>query len=89
MDFGVDLQRSPPRDEAGRLHAPVVFNFPKVWELPDDWFVRATTIASRWLPLWRAIVPAEITCLAHPKTTGTNPSCIVCTRIAKHQRSDA
>jgi hypothetical protein len=44
MDFGIGLQRSPSCDEAQRLRAPDVVDFPHVWELPDDWFVPATTI---------------------------------------------
>src|SRR5205814_10309537 len=44
MDFGIDPQRSPLCDEARRLRAPDVVDLPHVWELPDDWFVPATTI---------------------------------------------
>ena len=84
MALGIDLQRSRPCDEAPRSHRPVVFKFPRDGQVLDDWFVRATAIASRWLPLSRPVIHAEITCLAHPSTSGMNASCIACVGIAKH-----
>jgi hypothetical protein len=44
MDFRADLQPFASHDEARRVRAPVVINFPHVREFPDDWFVPATTI---------------------------------------------
>jgi hypothetical protein len=44
MNSKVDLQRLPSSAEAGRGRAPIVVNFPHVRELPDDWFVPATTM---------------------------------------------
>jgi hypothetical protein len=85
IDLSVDLQRSRPSDAAEDSRAPVVFKFPRDGHVLDDWFVRATVIASRWLPLSRPVIRAEITCLAHPRTTGRNASCIACIGIAKHQ----
>ena len=85
MDLTVDLQRSRRCDVAPDSHAPVVFEFPRDGRVLDDWFVRATAIASRWLPLSRPVIRAEIKCLAHPRTTGRNASCIACMGIAKHQ----
>jgi hypothetical protein len=84
MDLRVDLQHSLTCDEAPRSHAPVVFKFPRDEQVLDDWFVCVTAIASHWLPLLRPVIRAEIKCLAHPRTTGTNASCIACIGIAKH-----
>ena len=85
MDLGVDLQHSRPCDGAPRSHAPVVLKFPHDGHILDDWFVRATAIASRWLPLSRPVIRAEITCLAHPRTPGMDASCIACAAIANQQ----
>ena len=89
MDLRVDLQHSLKCDEALRSHAPVVFKFPRDAQVLDDWFVCVTAIASRWLPLSRPVIRAEITCLAHPRTTGMNASCIACIGIAKHQATSS
>ena len=44
MNSRVELQRLPPCAEARHVRTPVVVNFPHAWELPDDWFVPATTM---------------------------------------------
>ena len=84
MDLRVDLQRSRPCDEIPRFRAPVDLRSPRSGQVRDDWFVRVTAIASRWLPTSRPVIRAEITCLAHPRTTGTNASCAACNAIAEN-----
>jgi hypothetical protein len=67
------------------IDVSVVFKFPRGGRVQDDWFVRVTAIASRWLPPSRPGTRAEITCLAHPRTTGMNASCATCIDIAEHR----